>query len=293
MRWGDAISSGWTDRAAEREGSDLAQMLQTPDDLLAWIADHPEHASFYSEASALHADTLRPTIGASFVAASHAARQHVQAGRLDTSARVAPGFLDRVALAATHTPESVSISTLIARTRSGDAAAHDALLSLLDMRELPSHAPPLPAPQSQTGLRLAWRNHTFAYPTDTLAVAYGAMSADQVAAQIATMQSGWLHDADFRAAEQVWRAGQPPLSARSHRALASATLPRTSVRALASSLAPGDTLWFSEPGFVLATAFCSEAPSVVALSDLPLGLWRSLDASRLPMDLARKDCSHR
>ena len=290
--WDDALSARWADRAAEREGSSAALTLATPGDLLNWIAAHPQHGAYASGSGAPshHADSLRPTTGASFAALAHAALSHARAGRLDTATRVAPRLVERAALEPVQKNTPVSIDDLIARTQSGDAAAHDALLALLHVRGLPLTLPPLPPPQPQAGLHLAWRNHTFASPPDTLALAYASMSAEQLSAQIATMQSGWLHDADFRRAEQAWRAEQPPLSPRVHRALATATLPRTSARALASSLSRGDVLWFSEPGFLLAAAYCADSPAVTVLSNVPLGLWRSLDASRLPLDLAQREC---
>ncbi len=291
--WGDGLSARWADRAADREGRDTARTLVTPGDLLDWITEHPEHAGYASAPDSLfvHADALRPTIGASFVALTYAALLHTRTGRLDTSARVSPRLIERAALELVRARDSVSVGALVARTRSGDAAAHDALLALLERRELTSTLSTLIAPQSQTGLRLAWRNHTFTTPPDTLALAYASMSSEQLGAQIATMRSGWLHDAQFRSMEQAWRAEQPPLPPRVHRALLAATLPRTSARALASILSPGDTLWFSEPGFVLAAAYCTDLPRVVALSDVPLGLWRALDASRLPMELVQHGCS--
>ena len=291
FRWGDAVSARWADLQAAREGADIARTLHTTEDLLAWIADHPEYAALYSDTLVLHADTLRPTIGASPLTLSYAARRHVSGGRLDTSARVDARLVERLGLDRKLNADSVSVGTLIARTDLGDAAAHDALLSLLKMRGLPSTFPPLPPAQPQTGLYLTWRNHTFETPPDTLALMYAAMSPEQVDAQIATMQSGWLHDSAFRQAEKRWRADQPLLSHRTYRALASGTLTRTSARELAAALSSGDARWFSEPGFVLAAAHCSGTPTVVVLSDLPLGLWRALDESRLPMALARRGCS--
>ncbi len=290
FRWGDDVSTYWADRMAEREGVDIAHTLRTTDDLLAWIADNPKHAALYTDTLALHADTPRPTTGASFVTLLHAANRHVRAGRLGTSDRVAPHLLDRVALEPAQSPDSISIGDLIDRVSSGNAAAHDALILLLAMRGLPPAFPLLPPIQPQTGLRLTWRNHTFASPPDTLALAFAEMSPDQLDAQILTMQDGWLHDADFREAEQEWRADQPPLSPRIHRALAAATLPRTSARVLTSALASGDALWFSEPGFTTAAVYCGEHKATVVLSDVPLGLWRALDESRLPMELAQRGC---
>lgn len=239
------------------EGRYAAETMRSPDDFLAYIAEHPEQASLVAfdvdrpeEGIFYQAAAPRPLTGVpKLLVLVEYARQRVQ-GDVDPARRIALSELERYALPApgqsNHeravaalreegaiSNNRVAVRDLVrAMVEWNDDAATDWLadhLGQATLEDLPGRigmeesAPPLPT----SGLVLSWSNHAFdATPGERLATYQETEPADY-AAEVYDFAETFRSDAAFRQreAERVEQRGTD-LSIKQQRAFARATLPR-------------------------------------------------------------------
>ena len=229
----------WDDGQAMREGAEEAQAMRSPEDLMTWVAAHPEHASLIvmtADGDVLlnyEADRERPVPGlpALWLAAEWANR--ARAGRLALSL-ASPAVLDARRLAGrAASPDSASVrpDTLLGRALRGDRVAESALLHRLGPERVARQAAAYGAdpPIAFEGLVLAWA------------------AGDSTGTSAPALARRFAADSAFRAdARARFSSGADALALREQRAFASASLPRGTARgyarffadALADSTAP-------------------------------------------------------
>jgi hypothetical protein len=203
--------------------------METPTDLLDWVATHPEHASLVvldasgDELLAHEAETVRPVVGLPSLLLLAEAVERVAAGSLEASGLTAED-LDARRLPGTGTPASgLDLSTpdaLLRQAFSSDRAAESELVDRIGVQSVERRAdalgvgdlePPVPF----EGMLLAWMEGAAAMShSDAVA------TARRLADRLATSET-------FRT-ETVERLREEgfPLSLDEQKAAAAQTIPR-------------------------------------------------------------------
>jgi hypothetical protein len=225
----DGVGRIVANMGAMREGSAVARALETPDDVLAWIAAHPEHASLVvldaggDELVTHEAEAVRPVVGLPSLLLLAEAAERMEAGTLEVSGLEAER-LDARRLPGTSepaTPPDVSTAqALVEAAFAGDRAAESELLDRVGTEAVERRAralgvgalePPVPF----EGMLLAWAEGA-AEMSHREAVATARRLADRLATS-----------ATFREATvQRLREEGFPLGLDEQKAAAAATLPR-------------------------------------------------------------------
>jgi len=256
--------------AAMNEGRAVAEKLRHPEDLLGYIAAHPEHASLvaYDVGGREKGIFFRPAVQRPVVKTTNLLllaeyARRVEAGDLAPGRRISLDSLATYALPGTgggtheralaHWREEEALrpdSTVALRhvvealTRVGDPAAADWLMTALGrarVESLPERwglggsEPPLP----NSGIHLSWSNHQLADTTSTSpARRYRSMSQEAYADRVYRLVRTLRRDSSFRHRERnrLRRRGTG-LSVRDQRALAQVTYPEGTAADYADFLA--------------------------------------------------------
>lgn len=251
------------------EGAETARAMRGPDDLLAYLADHPEDVSMAvydvgAEDAGLfvHAEAPRPVAGLTRLLVLAEYARQAEAGVLDSSATVPLSDLRRRVLPGTDQGAHARAvaawrdagalgpdSTLTLAQAAGammthhDNAAADLLIERVTRDSLRALAarlglPALDAPFPNAGLYLSWNNHTMETPPEDRLAAYEGMDAADYDALVQDLATVYRTDDAFHAAETARLTEQgTDLSLREQRALAQATFPRGTAAAYADLLA--------------------------------------------------------
>lgn len=273
----DMFSLMGENMAAMGEGRAIAEAIRSPDDLLDYLADHPESVSLVAynlggEAQGIFygANVSRPVVGLTRLLVLAEYIRQVEEGSLDPESRVALDTLAMFHLPATdqgaheHALQhsgyigrdtSVAMAHLAETMIASNAgAAMDLLLDRLgraDIENLTARIglSTLDAPLPSSGQFLSWSNHTLtSLPKERLAM-LGAMSSTDYADAVYDFAATYRRDATFRAREIARLTKQgTDLALQQQRDLAQATLPRGSARAYADVLARALTDSLLSPG---------------------------------------------
>ncbi|HMB92150.1 MAG TPA: hypothetical protein VKP65_14960 [Rhodothermales bacterium] len=247
--------------AAMGEGRELAESIRSPDDLLAYIADHPEAVSLITyevgqeDAGVFYgADSLRPVVGVTRLLVLLDYARQTEQGLIDADSRVpldtlASYFLpvsdqgghDRlvqyfVAQDAIDADSTVAWEAVADAMMQGFAAATDLLIDQLG-RDQPGQLSEkldlsLEAPLPSNGLFLSWSNHTLTSPPEQRLARLQSLSPAVYADSVYNLAAAYRHDFGFQWKERARLIERgTDLNLRQQRALAQATLPRGTARA--------------------------------------------------------------
>lgn len=242
---------------AMNEGAELADEIRFPEDLLDYIAEHPESVSLVAyevgdEAGGIHfqAEQIRAAAGVPALIVLSAYARQVEAGRLDPEERIPIDSVadyalpnagaqahERALSLAVENDEINADSTVALRhvaawaAQRNDSAAGDWLIERLGREALADAAtqlgfeestPPLPT----SGLFLSWNRHTGQTAPDALAALPEATS-EAYADTVYALSGRIARDTTFaRQERQRLEARGPELTLREQRAFAKATYPR-------------------------------------------------------------------
>ena len=261
----DTFSLMLTNAQAMGEGAEVARALRSPEDVLSFIAAHPERVSLVAfdrrdEAEGIFygPDAMRPVTGLPRLLALAEYRRQVEAGALDPQTSVPLDALEAYFLPGTdpsahgrmmaalrgqsdreHTTLA-QIAEAMMRWNAGAATdlllerlGRPALAALPGRLGLPTLAPPLPS----SGLYLSWNNHTqTSAPEDRLA-AIEHTPPDVYAADVHRLTATHQSDSAFRRRERErLTTSGTDLSLPQQRALAQHTFPHGTARTYATLL---------------------------------------------------------
>jgi hypothetical protein len=248
------------------EGSRDARTIGSPDDLLTYVAAHPEWFSLVSydvgredEGIFFGADSERPTAGMTRFLVLAALAELVAEGAIDLEERVALGAISRLFVPGTavtahkssleklrsvaDTDDTVSLTAVVdAMMRHGDPAAHDLLVlrigaerlrSVTEALGLAGTEPPFP----QAGVFLNWRR-TGSIRADVLP-APGTRDDRAIRSTAATeLAERFVNDEEYRAGVlDLLLTRGAELSLRQQREFAASTFPRATARDLSLVMA--------------------------------------------------------
>lgn len=222
-RFGEHLGVMWENAQALQDGQLEAREMRSPENVWAYITANPDMWSLVvlegdSVVYSLAPDEPRPTAGLARVltlaafATSDIDTTEIVSGT-DLTAWRLPGAENQTEPAADAT-----LNTLAQRVASrGEVSSHDALLRRVGPELVQQIAAQygMEAPRSLVGTFLAWNNHTFSTPADSLARVYAEMDSAALNRQIRTLDEGYAFDAAFREAEKTWRSrreGQVPVA---------------------------------------------------------------------------------
>ena len=271
----DTVSMMWANVTAMNEGMNLTDELRYPEDVLDYIEAHPETSSLVAYTIGredagimLNAETPRPLVNISHVAALAAYTQAVADGEMDAEARVSLTEIGRHALpgvnAQSHdrtldhwneanridADSTVAVADIAAAVaRFNDAPALDWLLNRLGRRATQAQTqalgwPEAAAPVPRSGLYLEWARASTALQeaTTTESTRIGRDAMFSAAARYAT-------DTTYaRQTRDVLETRGTNLTLRGQRRIAQTTLPHASAADVAGAFAqmaqrpPGDPL---------------------------------------------------
>lgn len=245
------------------EGKEVATSMRSPDDLLSYIADHPEDVSLVTyevgqeeEGIFYGADASRPVVGVARLLVLLAYARQVEQGRVDAGRRVpldtlASYFLpiadqgehDRTvayfaAQDALDADSTVALDAIAAAMMQGYAAATDLLIDRLGRDQLAALPETsdlgIDVPLPSSGLYLSWSNHTLTTPPDQRLAELQALSPAAYADSVYGLVAAFRHHTGFQWKERArLKERGTDLNLRQQRALAQATLPRGTARAYA------------------------------------------------------------
>ena len=249
------------------EGREQAESIRSPEDLLAYIADHPGDVSLVTyevghddEGVFYGADALRPVVGVTRLLVALEYGRQVEQGLVDAESRMpldtlASYFLpisdqsghDRIvqhfaARDAIDADSTVALEDIAEAMMQGFAAATDVLIDRLGRDRLAALPETLDlgidAPLPSSGLYLSWSNHTLASPPDQRLARLQTLSPAAYADSVYDLVAAFRHNTGFQWKERVRLTERgTDLNLRQQRALAQATLPRGTARAYAHLLA--------------------------------------------------------
>lgn len=222
-RFGDHLGVMWQNAQALQDGQQEARAMRSPEDVWTYISANPETWSMVvlsgdSVVYSLSPNAPRASAGLVRVLTMAA----LAASSLDTTEVVSGSDLTAWRLPGaenqTEPAADATLAELAQRVASrGEVSAHDALLRRVGSERVQALAATfgLDAPRSLVGTFLAWNNHTFATPPDSLAGVYAQMDTAALNRQIRTLDQGYAFDPAFREEEKAWRSrreGQVPVA---------------------------------------------------------------------------------
>lgn len=253
----DTFAVMYDNLTAMREGGQVAEEMRYPEDLLEYVAAHPEKASLATYAVGardrgvfFQADVRRPVSSATHLLLLAEYARQVEADQLDSNRRVALDSLAVYALPGggrgaheqalarwreedyVRDDSTVALRRVVdAITQFGDDAAADWFMTLLGRTRvealprqwgLSGSDPPMPS----SGLYLSWSNHTQTTSVPARLQSYRALSRTAYADRVYRLVDTLRHSPSFRQIERE-RLDQrgTSLGIRDQRALARATYP--------------------------------------------------------------------
>lgn len=265
----DTFALIYDNMTAMSEGRPVAEQIRYPEDLLSYIADHPESVSLVAydvgaEAEGIHyrADVPRPLVSVPRLMLLAEYARQVEGEQLDPRRRVPLDTLDLYALpgagaerhrqAEAHwrdqgyldADSTVALRHVIrAIAQFGDRAAADWFIMQLGRDRvdvlptqfgLEGSEPPRPA----SGMHLSWNHHAATGTVGDRLADVRAMPAEAYARRVYRLTRTLREEAAFRQAERErLRQRGTGLSLRQQRAFARATYPRGTATAYAGGMA--------------------------------------------------------
>lgn len=255
------FSHMFANMGALSEGKALAEAMQSPDDVVAYLRQYPDQASLVAfdldtegKGIAWQAQETRATAGLMKLQLLDAYVRQTKVGDLDSTETVAwqewerfylpgadQGYLQRRQTEWAGGP--VALQTLMdAALNEGDPISTDVVFDRL-VREQPIDSvfvsrEGIAAPLPLGGIFLSWNNHTLEAPLEDRVASYAGMDAIHYSSLVVDLMNEYTTNAAFQDLERELRTdGYAAIRLVDQRALALHTFPKGSAQAYANYVA--------------------------------------------------------